>query len=139
MNPGIESSIWLALRSRIESLPLPFARAWPGVTFLLSPGLRPYLRVGRVSATPVRLMIDNNQPHERTGAVIITLVHPLDQPTVSVYDQYASEIAAWFAEGTTMRWGAICVTVSSYPHVQEGYEDSGFWNVPVSISWRCFA
>ncbi|MFG0227284.1 phage tail terminator-like protein, partial [Streptococcus suis] len=80
-----------------------------------------YLRVGRVSADPVRLFLGDGEPHRRTGSLMVTLVHPLVQ-AVAVYDQIAAGIAEHFIDGTQMRYGAVCVAVSSYPHVQEGYE-----------------
>lgn len=141
MTPGIETSIWLALKSRIETLPLAYPRAWPGQTFQVpsSGGLpQPFLRVGRVSADPVRLFLGDGEPHRRAGSLMVTLVHPLGQ-AVAVYDQIAAGIAEHFIDGTQMRYGAVCVAVSSYPHVQEGYEDTGYWTVPVRIPWRCFA
>jgi hypothetical protein len=69
---------------------------------------------------------------------MVTLVHPLGQD-VAVYDQIAASIAEHFSDGTQARHGAVCVAVVSYPHVQEGYEDAGYWTVPVRIPWRCFA
>lgn len=141
MSAGIETSIWLALKSRIDTLPLAYPRAWPGQAFQVpsSGGLpQPYLRVGRVSADPVRLFLGDGEPHRRTGSLMVALVHPLGQ-AVAVYDQIAAGIAEHFIDGTQMRYGAVCVAVSSYPHVQEGYEDTGYWTVPVRIPWRCFA
>ena len=58
---------------------------------------------------------------------------------VAVYDQIAAGIARHFAEGTEMTFSNLKVEVTDTPHVQEGYEDGGYWNVPVSIPWRCYA
>lgn len=141
MSAGIETSIWLALKSRIDTLPLPYPKAWPGQTFQVpSAGgqLLPFLRIGRVAVAPVRQLLANGKPHERNGSLMVTLVHPLGQD-VAVYDQIAAGIAAHFIDGTQMRYGAMCVTVRDYPHVQDGYEDTGYWTVPVHIPWRCFA
>jgi len=141
MTPGIETSIWLALKSRIDSLPLPFERAWPGEVFEASAAsgqLQPFLRIGRVSVAPNRQFLADGKPHDRVGSLMVTLVHPLGQD-VAVYDQLAAGIAEHFRDGTQMRYGAVCVAVTSYPHVQEGYEDVGYWTVPVRIPWRCFA
>lgn len=139
--PEIETRIWLALKARIESLPLGFPRAWPGQTFdrpYDGAALKPYLRIGRVSASPAGVMIDYAKPHDRRGSLIVTLVHQLG-PDTSVFDQYAATIAAHFRDGTQMRYGAVCVTVPTYPHVQPGYETDGYWSVPVNVPWRCFA
>lgn len=141
MSAKVETSIWLALKSRIDTLPLSYAKAWPGQVFEVagSGGLpQPYLRVGRVTVAPVRHLIADGKPHERTGSLMITLVHPLGQD-VSVYDQIAATIAEHFKDGTEMRYGRVCVKVRSYPHVGDGYEENGFWTVPVRVPWQCFA
>lgn len=141
MNAGIETSIWLALKSRITSIPFSYAKAFPGQTFTppsLSGKLLPFFRIGRVTATPIRQLVEAGKPHERTGSLIITLVHPLGQD-ISVYDQIGAQLAEHFHDGLQMRYGDVCVTVTSSPHVQEGYDDSGYWNVPVRVAWRCFA
>lgn len=143
MSARVEAAIWLALKSQIESLPITYEKAWPGQVFNIpyggTPSMpKPYLRIGRVSVAPVRQMIADGRRHERTGSLIITLVHPLGQD-IAVYDQMAGEIAEHFKDGAAMKYGNVCVTVTAYPHVQEGYEDNGYWTVPVSIPWRCFA
>jgi len=141
MSALTETAIWLALKARVESLPIAFPKAWPGETFEVpsAGGLpQPYLRVGRIIVAPVRQMIATGKVHERTGSLMITLVHPLGQ-NVSVYDQIAATIADHFRDGTEMRYGGVCVSVTSFPHVQEGYEDNGYWTAPVRVPWRCFA
>ncbi|WP_194273468.1 DUF4128 domain-containing protein [Alcaligenes faecalis] len=141
MSAKTETAIWLAIKGRVESLPLSYTKAWPGQTFEVphAGGLpQPYLRVGRVTVAPVRQMIAPGKPHRRTGALIITLVYPLGQD-VSAYDQIAGTVADHFRDGTQMTYGGVCVSVTDYPHAQEGYEENGFWTVPVRIPWQCFA
>lgn len=138
---GIETSIWLALKSRVVSLPLVYERAWPGQTFTPpSAGgkLQPFLSIGRVSSAPVGMFIDAGKPHERRGSLIITLVYPLGQD-IAVYDELGAKIAAYFKDGVEMRYADICASVRGYPHVQEGYEETGYWHVPVVIPWKCYA
>lgn len=140
--PSVEVSIWLALRSRVESIPLGFPIAYPGVRFTPpgAPGKpEPFLRVGRITVAPLRRYIDSGQHHERTGTLMVTLVHPLNQPLVETYDQYAGIIAEHFKDGTSMEHNGIAVSIPSYPHVLDGYEDDGYWTAPVRIPWRCFA
>lgn len=141
MSAKIETAIWLALKSRVLSLPLTLPFSWPGQTFTppsVGGKLVPYLRIGRVSTNPVRQTIAAGKPHERAGMLMVTLVHPLGQD-VSVYDQLGATIAEHFKDGAQMRSNPVCVSVTSYPHVQEGFEENGYWQVPVSIPWRCFA
>ena len=141
MSAGIETSIWLALKSRVATLLTTYPKAWPGEVFAVpSSGGKPtpYLRIGRVSVAPVRLFLGDDEAHKRTGRLMVTLVYPLGQD-VAVYDQIAAGIARHFAEGTEMTFSNLKVEVADAPHVQEGYEDGGYWNVPVSIPWRCYA
>lgn len=139
--PSVETKIWVALKSRIDTIPLPFDKAWPAETFTpthTGGKLTPYLRIGRVSIAPVPVFIDTGKRHQRTGTLIITMVHPLGQVT-SVYDEYAGQIAAHFSEGATVYYDGICVKINVQPHVQPGFEDNGYWQVPISIPWRTFA
>ena len=141
MSAGIETSIWLALKSRVTSLLPTYPKAWPGQVFAVpsSDGKpAPFLRVGRVSVAPERLFLGDDEEHKRTGRLVVTLVYPLGQD-VAVYDQIAAGIARHFAEGVQMTFAGLTVEVSDTPHVQEGYEDNGYWNAPVSIPWRCYA
>lgn len=135
--PSIETKIWLALKSRIDTLNLSYAKAWPAQKFKPS-AQTPYLRIGKVSIDPRRLVIADGKPHERTGSLIITLVHPITQD-FSVYQELQGQIAAHFQDGVQMTYQGICVSVPSYPSCLDGYESDGWWTAPVSIRWRCVA
>lgn len=139
--PTIETSIWLALQSRVNMLPVTYAKAWPGEKFTPpnSNGLpAPYLRIANITSPPDRQLIDSGKPYRRNGRLIITLVYPLGQ-NISVYNQVAGLIAQHFSDKVKMRFGNVCVSITDYPHCQDGYEDNGYWTVPVSIQWECFA
>lgn len=141
MAATIETSIWLAIKARVETIPLPYAKAWAGQTFkppFEGTTLLPYLRIGRVTANPSRMFIGDGKPYDRNGFIIITLVYPLGQDQ-AVYDQIAGQIADHFSDTTKMPLNGLCVSVPSAPHVVEGYEDSGYWSVPVRVPWRVFA
>ena len=143
MDASTETKIWMALKSRADSIPLSFPKAWPAEKFIPpfggSPSMAlPYLRVGRVSADPARVFIPNGGKYDRSGALIITLVHPLGQAG-EVYEQMAGVIADHFNDTIKLYYGGLCVSVPYYPSVNEGFEDSGYWTVPVRIPWRCFA
>lgn len=140
MSALVETAIWLALKSRIETLPIAYKKAYPGEAFEVphEAKLAPFLSVGRISASPVRVSIGDGKPHNRTGFVVISLFYPLGRD-LSAYDQIAAEIADHFVDGTQMTYSDITVTITSYPHIQDGYEDNGYWIVPVRIPWRCYA
>lgn len=139
--PSVETKIWMAIRERINSIPLDFDKAWPAEAFATSYAgekLLPFLRIGSVSVAPVPVFIEHGKRHIRTGTIIITLVHPMGQLS-SVYDEHAGQIAQHFRDGTMMDYDGVCVKITAQPHVQPGYEDNGYWQVPISIPWRTFA
>ena len=136
--PTIETKIWLAIKGRIDTLSLAFDRAWPGT--LYRPNNQPYLRMAHVVARPAAQLVDSGKPHMRTGRLIVTLVYPLSQKqTYEVYVDLQGQIAKHFTDGTNMTYDGVCVSVPEYPQAMDGYEDSGWWNAPVNIDWRCFA
>lgn len=133
--PTIETQIWLALKSRIDTLPVTLPIAWPAKKFTaITSG---FIRVGAVSADPQRVMISDGNKYDRAGSIILTLVMPLGSDT-SVYTQQAGQIAAHFNDTVKMRYGSVCVTITKDAHVVDGYLDNAYWSVPVRISWRCF-
>lgn len=136
----VDNKIWLALKSHIESLPatVNLPKAWPGELF--EQAHTTYLRVGLVSTPPENVMIDYGKGHVRTGALILTLVAPMDEKlTTTQYKHLVGMIAEHFIDGTKMRYNDVCVTVTDYPSVQAGYEGEGYWSVPVNIPWRTYA
>lgn len=141
--PAVETKIWLALKSRIDTLPLDLPKAWPAETFNIpvAGGLpAPYIRIGHMSVDPIPVLMSSGARHNRTGSLMLTLVHPLRQGyTMTHYEQMAGQIAEHFADGLGMRYQDVCVEVNSAPHVNPGYEDSGYWTVPVRIPWRTYA
>lgn len=144
MSSGINLKIWMALKGRIDTLPLSYPKAWPAETFEV-PGISPFIRVGRVVAAPAGQMIKYGKPHLRTGFIILTLVYPISRGEIPLgqaaayFDNISGQIAEHFTDGTIMTFDGVCVTVTDYPHVQEGYLDGGFWNIPVRIPWRIYA
>lgn len=134
--PAVETKIWLALKSRIDSLGLSLPIAWPAEKFTaVTSG---YIRVGHVSSSPNPELIAAGKKHTRRGVLMLTLVMPMNQNSIVFIDQ-AGQIAEHFKEGDTVRYGSVCVTITANPHVMDGYEDGGYWNVPVRIPWRTFA
>lgn len=141
--PSVETKIWLALKSRIDSLMPGVTKAYPAEIFEVPKVgllLSKYIRVGHVSAEPASVFIETGTPHQRSGALIVSLVHPIRIGyTLAQMEEIAGQIAQHFSDGTTMRYLDVCVSVNASPHVQGGYEDSGMWTIPVTINWTTFA
>lgn len=140
---AVEVDIWLALKARTESFATSRAIAWPGEAFevpSIGGRLQPYLRVAFINATPARMLIKDGRPHERTGFLMLTMVYPIVAGVpLKTYLTEPAAIAAHFKDGTRTRYGNVCVSVPEYPYVMDGYEDEGYYTVPVRIPWRCFA
>ena len=134
--PAVETKIYLALKNSVEELGLSLPIAWPAELFTVNTG--GYIRVGVVTAAPTPTLIADGKKHVRRGSLMITLVTPMHQDS-SVFVEMAASIAKQFKEGANVRYDDVCVTITSAPHVMDGYEDGGYWNVPVRIPWRTFA
>lgn len=140
MTPSAEAQVWLAIVEHIDKLVPTYPLAMPAQAFTPpndgNGALLPFLRVGRVVAEPLAFTVTPRSEAVRTGAVILTLVCPLGQH-VSVYDDAAGQIAAHFGQGAEMRHNGVCVAVMGCPHVGAGYDDGGYWSVPIRVNWRC--
>ena len=134
--PAVETKIYLALKNSVEALGLSLPIAWPAEKFTAV--MSGYIRVGVVTAAPTAALIADGKKHVRRGSLMLTLVAPMNQNS-SVFIEMAAGIASQFKEGANVRYNDVCVTITSAPHVMDGYEDGGYWNVPVRISWRTFA
>ena len=136
MAAEIETAIWLALKSRLDAPPLAgFAKAWPAAVF--APSGDAFLDVSLTAAMPMRVTIPSG-PNERNGTLNIAYVAPINQDA-SVYQQAAGTIAAHFHEDLQMRYGQVCVRITSAPHVVQGFRDGAWWRTPVIIPWHCVA
>lgn len=133
MSPLFETSLWLALKNRIETLPGTRDVAYPAGGYAPTPGTE-FLAVGVTSAEPERLLIKAG-PHRRRGTLTLTLVQALGQDSAYYIDQ-AAEIVAHFAEDTLLSYNGACVRITSRPHIADGYRDSGWWRTPVMIRWE---
>lgn len=135
--PSVETSIWLALKARIATLPFSPALpvAYPGSTY--SPGKVAFIAVNGVTVAPQRVLIGKGA-HERAGTLTLSHVAPIGQD-IAYYTEMAGKIAAHFEEDTRMQYGGVCVRIVAKPHVVDGFRDEGWWRTPVNIRWRTSA
>lgn len=136
---AVEQSIWLALKGHIDAMAgFNYDIAWPAQPY--TPDTSPYMRVAFINATPDRPMIDYGYPHERTGFLMLTLVYAAGLNVSYAFRmKEAGQVAAHFSDGSQLRYGSVCVTIPEYPHVMDGFEEDGYFAVPVRIPWRCMA
>ena len=108
--------------------------AFQGRPFLVDG--RDYVRVGEVSTDPVRINIAHDQPHDRTGFLMLVCVYNVRDG--ADYALRTSWIANKFTEGQTLEHDGACVTITNQPFIMPGYEDDTYWCIPIRIPWRCF-
>ena len=129
----VETKIWMALKSRIQSIPGGLAIAYPADVF--TPGAAAYIAVGRVNIAPERVFVASGV-HERRGTLTLSHVAPIGQDQ-AVYEEAGAMIAAHFPADLCMKFNNVVVHVVSASHVVDGYRDGSWWRTPVNVQWRC--
>lgn len=130
----VETKIWMALKNRLLQItPLP-AFAFPGEIFTPN---GPYVRADFIINAPERVTV-NERPHNRLGILALTTVHPLSA-SGEVMLNLAGSLAHHFPVDSVHTFQDVCVRIRAEPHVLGGFEDNGNWQIPVNITWQCFA
>lgn len=147
--PSIETSIWLALKARVDSLALspPIAVAFPKdasftrpQTTTTPPRLLPYIEVLHFLNRPRRLFHNGSEPHQRLGILQLTLIYPVSSQHDAVTDiEIAGQIAAHFPADLPLYRDGLTVRITEAPEIARGFEENGDWRTPISIRWACFA
>jgi hypothetical protein len=137
--PSIETSIWLALKGRVQSLVLSPALpiAWPNEVYVPSPSQN-YLRVTHVPNVNRRLMIRSTGKHQRIGLLQIDVFAKKNQD-MAVAAEIAGQIAAWFPTDLRLRYASTAVRVTKAADVAQGIADDTHWLTPVTIAYEAFA
>jgi hypothetical protein len=151
--PSIETSIWLALRGRVESLALSpaLAVAWPKEVFTPPQGGTPptrlaYLEVSHLPNRHVVRGVAYEATHERQGILQIVLKYPIEkaaeQPghSETVQADIAGQIAAHFPAGLRMSHGDVMLKVERAPDIASSFRDNAepYWQTPISIRYFGF-
>ena len=131
----VETKIWLALKSRIQSIPGGLAIAYPADVF--TPGAAAYIAVGRVNIAPERVFVASGA-HERRGTLTLSHVAPIGQDQ-AVYEEAGAKIAAHFPDDLCINFQGVAVKIVSASHVVDGYRDGAWWRTPVNVFWRASA
>ena len=131
----VETKIWMALKSRIVTIPGGLAIAYPADVF--TPTNAAYIAVGRVNIAPERVFVAAGA-HERRGTLTLSHVAPIGQDQ-AVYEEAGAKIAAHFPADLCINFQGVAVKIVSAPHVIDGYRDGAWWRTPVNVFWRCGA
>lgn len=136
--PSIETSIWQALKARVQTLVLSPALpvAWPNESF--TKPLTGYLRVTHVPNLNRRLHIRSEDPHQRLGLLQVDVFMPKNQ-NVAVALEVAGKVAAQFPTDDWLTYGNAAVRVTSAPTVAQPMDDDTHVMIPITVPYECFA
>lgn len=134
----VEENIEAALLARVATLETTPALpvAWPNITF--TPGTGPYLRVDHLPNATTRFLLKGSDPHLRQGILQLTVVAPLRQGP-SPGTKLAGAVAAHFPADLALFSGGIKVRISKAPSIAPAMKTDVSWDVPVSVTYECFA
>lgn len=136
--PSIETSIWLALKGRVEALVLSPALpiAWPNLSF--TKPATGYLRVTHVPNMNRRVFIGSTDPHQRLGLLQIDVFGKKNE-NIAIAVEVAGKVTAHFPTDLRMRFGNVTVRVTAAPTVAQPLDDDTHVLVPVTVPYECFA
>jgi hypothetical protein len=136
--PTIQSSIEVALFSRVASLTLSPALpvAWPNVSY--DPPLTGYIRVTHIPNIARRLFLGSSDPHQRMGLLQVDVFTPLNKGA-SAATEIAGKVAEHFACDLKMVSGDVTVRVSKAPDVNQAIADDAYWFVPTTVTYEAYA
>ncbi|TWG90319.1 uncharacterized protein DUF4128 [Mesorhizobium sp. J18] len=131
--PTIETSIWLALKARVQSLVLSPALpvAWPNESF--DAPLSGYLRVTWIPNINRRLFLRGSDPHQRLSLLQVDVFGKKNQ-NVSVALEIAGKVAAHFPADLRMTAEGVTARVVRAPEIAQPIADDTHVQVPVTIS-----
>ena len=137
--PTVESSIATALMARVASLVLSPVHpvAYPNVSFT-PPANKKYLRVTHFVNSTDRLFINSSGKHRHKGILQITVCAPLNSGE-SAGREIAGQVASHFAVDARLSSGGVAVRITKRPNIASALITDTEIQIPVSISYECFA
>lgn len=139
----VETSIWMALRQRVVSIPGGYAIAMPKVAFA-KPSTNgqpdPYVQVDNMHNDPERMTIGSDGPADRRGILTLSLMYPVAlNHDETVITEAAGKIAAHWPQDLKLPMDGIVVRIEAPPRVVDAMRDDAYWRTPITIRWRTFA
>jgi hypothetical protein len=141
--PAVETSIWMALRQRILSLPGDYPLDFAAPAFERpsdETGLLPYIETANIDNQPERITLGSDDPDDRRGILTVTPMVPVHLKRTREYlkDQ-GGIVAAHFPKDLKLSFGGVTVRIEASARVVDPYRDDAYWRVPVSIRWQSFS
>lgn len=138
--PTIQTTDWLALKSRIDTLvtaPV-LPRFEPGA--IVTPpsdatGPAPFILLSDVTNEPVRVGIDPRL-HIRSGTLMLALQWPIARAVSHAQlKEIAGQIAAHFPADTCMQFGPSRLRVTQDAEAMQAYVDGAYRVAVVRVMW----
>lgn len=144
--PTIETSIWMALKGRVQLLSLTPAHTfiWPAEVKPLPAGRA--IEVVHLPNRSNRLMIRSAGKHQYQGILQLNILKVPSEAIAgtdpeAVEREVAGKIAEHFPCDLEVSFEGVTVRVTKRPDVMRGMLDGARnrWMTPVSIPYECFA
>lgn len=133
--PSIETKLWLALKSRIDTLVTSptLTKVEPGQVF--TPGNGPFLLISDARNDVDRLGIDTSL-QTRSGTLILQVRWPVSTPiSHAQLVEIGGQIAAHFPADLSMQYGGVCARVTQDATMLQPDHDGAWRVVTVRVLW----
>lgn len=147
--PAIETSIWLALRGRVEALVLSpvLPLLWPGESETLPQAGTPprpvnCLEVIHLPNRTERMFVGSDDDHRYQGILQVAV---LTIPGAADHENLAREIAgkvvAHFPADLKLQYAGVQLRITKRPDTRQSFRDTARsrWLTPISIYYQAFA
>lgn len=138
MTPAVQTTDWLALRTRVATLVTDMPVFDPGA--VVEPpsdanGPLPFILLSDVTNDPDRRGIDPSL-HVRSGTLMLTIQWPIAKPvTHTQLREIAGQIAAHFPADACMRFAASKLRVTSDASALPAFVDGAYRVAVVRVPW----
>jgi hypothetical protein len=133
--PSVETSVWLALKGRVQTLAL--SPAVPVVYPKENAPAGKHIRVSWLPNTNQRRAVSSSGAHVRPGILQLSLMTMASGPqstgSADVDMQTAGKIAEHFPADLRMTHGGVTVRVTAAPTVAQAFRDNQYWHTPISV------
>lgn len=136
-SPTTETSIWMALNARVESLTLSPALPVRYTTQAADGALTGYLLVTHIRNTTLRPLIGSSAPHHYRGILQIDVMSKLNQDE-AVAAQIAGTVADHFPADLLLTFDVVTVRVTKRPNIGQTMTQATNLKTPVSVEYEAY-
>lgn len=139
--PSIQTSDWLALRARVDTLVTsPTMTVFEPGAIVTPPkdaiGPAPFILLSDVTNEPIRVGVNSSVPHIRSGTLMLSIQWPIARAVSHTQiKEIAGQIAAHFAADTCMSFGTSRLRVTQDAEAMQAYVDGAYRVAVVRVLW----